>query len=178
MECCNELVTNPAFIYLYRQHLKVCIPLLPQIIGIVADYLIYRAPTPVVVIHTLNGRSFCGVFTSRQKARGALNNLASTRWHLYEDYLEATQDEIQPEIQTPQEFFRGYEDNHQIHDLPSEIDINKPLFVLVNLNGALCGNYVTNWLTNSLEEFNKKSSFCIRPDDWKEQCTATIDKPL
>lgn len=176
MECCNELVTNPAFIYLYRQHLKVCIPLLSEIIDIVADYLIYRAPTPVVVIDTLNGKGFCGVFTSREKARGALNNLATTRWHLYEDYIGATQGEIECEM-TPQEFFRNYEDNHQINDLLPEIDINKPIFVLMNLNGALYGNYVTNWLTNSLDEFNKKSD-PNKPDDWKEQCTATIDKPL
>lgn len=181
MECCHDLITNPAFIYLYNQHLAVSAPLLPEIIKIVADYLIFQASTPVVITNSFNRINCWGIFSSLTKAKNVLNNIATIDEDCYLDYIKSNNNST--DVETPQQFFKEHSKFYQIHDLLSDIDINQPIYILSNLDYKVSVQHYSKRFTNSLDKL--KSDYCFSPcSDWTgtaaqqliEEHTITVNK--
>lgn len=143
----------PAFLYLYRYHLASNLdPLLPELVEIVADYILYRKPQPVVLISQIDGiRKVDSLFTSRTKAEAYLSNFVRG----LDDWIDA--------------------EKYHIHDI--DIDLSKPVYILKNFYGEVNGEDPEQWLTDSLKHLANNDS-CVPTNEnesWIKHYIAEID---
>lgn len=166
MELRENLVHNPAFIYLYREFLRSKLTaLIPDLVHIVSDYVIYRAPIPVVLTcHSYYDlRTFEGVFSSRQKAEAYLNNINKMKKHKHNEYLGTLSEEIISSILAV----------YEINIIPEDLDITMPIYILQNGNGYLCED---GWITNSYEKsFNYNRASYSTTEEWLNACCTSVD---
>jgi hypothetical protein len=172
MELRDSLIHNPAFIYLYTEHLKGAVNhvLLPDVIPLIVDFVFGVQSVPTVVL--FGGCTIDGVFSSRRKAEGFLNRVPEVYRDLYQDHLD---DCVDTAPDTPRTYFKELLDEQFTLVEAPDININEPIYVLMDGN-RVKGN-PRNYLTNSLKKFTEWQP---RKDDdleWIKRCTFRVNVP-
>jgi hypothetical protein len=175
MEFRDSLIHNPAFIYLYTEHLKGAVNhvLLPEVISVIVDYLLgAELPEPVVLLW--DGDKVEGIFSSRRKAEGYLNRIPE----IHGDYLRSYCDEFKSH-ETPWSFFREHIKDYIIVQAPT-IDIYEPIYVMMNDGYEINKSINNNYLTNSLKVFTNENTYWHEDhitQEWIERCTFAVNVP-